>query len=155
MARRIRLLCHHCGERFVWEHEGWPDECPLCHSYVGSDGKPEVAAPYIATRAGKSGDAVYKAMEQGAEHRANVAMEMGVPREEASAMRITNMRDNAVMGENSAPKLTAEQAQMMRVASNTTRESVVSRFGAEHAHPRSGVGSGISQLHQIRSLRSG
>lgn len=150
MAIKLTLLCHHCGDKFTWRHEGWPDECPLCHSYVGTDGKPEVAAPFLATKAARSHDDVYRAMERGAEHRAYLAQEAGLSREEASALKITNMRDNVHAGETSAPKLTPQQSQMMTQAIGG-RAGAVGHFTPDHAHPRSGLGSGISQLAALRS----
>src|SRR5580658_8952811 len=104
MKYRKKLQCRLCVEKFIWEHDGFPDECPKCGQYIGVDGKPEVAAPYITFKAAKSGDAVYRAMERGSEHRMNVASEkLGIPVSELSDMKITNMRDNARVGEDSSP----------------------------------------------------
>lgn len=100
MARKLTLRCQHCGDKFTWRGEEWPDECPLCHSYVGLEGKPEVAAPHIALRGAKAADGIYRAMENGAEHRANVASEQfGIPKSDLAAMKITNMRDDNKPGE--------------------------------------------------------
>lgn len=150
MARKLTLQCHHCGDKFTWRHEEWPDECPLCHSYVGLDGKPEVAAPFLPTKGARSYDDVYRAMERGAEHRANVAQEMGLSREEASAMKITNMRDNVRPGETSVPTLTPQQSAMMTQALGQ-RASAVGNFTPDHAHPRSGLGTGIQTLARLRT----
>jgi hypothetical protein len=152
MAFTRKLMCHHCGEKFVWTEPDWPDECPLCHTYVGLDGKPEVVAPYIATAAGKAHDNVYRAMERGSEHRALLAREAGLSAQEASELKITNMRDDARTGENSAPKLTPQQQAIMQQTSPMGREAAVQRFNAaEVAHPKSGVGSGLGALNGIRS----
>ena len=151
MAFTRKLMCHHCGEKFKWTRPEWPDECPLCHTYVGLDGKPEVAAPFIATAAGKTHDNVYRAMERGSEHRAMVAQEAGLSAQEASNLKITNMRDDARPGENSAPKLTPQQQTIMQQSSTQTREAAVGRFNAaEVAHPQSGIGSGLNTLNKLR-----
>jgi hypothetical protein len=171
MSYRKRLQCNLCGERFIWEPEGFPDECPLCKQYIGLDGKPEVAAPFIGLRKAKSGDDVYRAMERGSEHRINVASEMlGIPKSELSGMKITNMGDNAKPGEDSAPKISesvnrlmqfnqkeAAQAVPMEVATrafNQHSPQVVQearQMTPEKAHPRSGVGSGINALANLRA----
>jgi hypothetical protein len=153
MAWKRTLLCHHCGEKFSWTQPEWPDECPICHSYVGLDGKPEVAAPHIATTAGKSADNIYRAMERGSEHRAQVAREVGLSAQEANDLKITNMRDDARPGETSAPKLTPQQQAIMQQTSPAQREGVVQRFNAaEVAHPKSGIGSGHTALNKIREI---
>lgn len=155
MAWKLTLLCHHCGEKFSWYEENWPDECPLCHSYVGNDGKPEVAAPFIGTRAGKSPDQVYRAMERGSEHRMHLAKDAGLSTEEANTLKITDMRDNALPGETSAPKLTPQQQNILSQSATRTREDAVGRFSAaEIAHPSSGIGSGLKSLKSMqRTLR--
>lgn len=155
MAWKRTLLCHHCAEKFSWYGKDWPDECPLCHSYVGNDGKPEVAAPFIGTRAGKSPDQVYRLMERGAEHRMHLAKDAGLSTEEASALKITDMRDNVLPGEISAPKLTPDQAQILSQSRPQMREDAVGRFSAaEIAHPNSGIGSGLKSLKSMqRTLR--
>ena len=105
MKLNMKLQCRLCGERFRWNASDFPDECPICKQYIGRDGQPEIAAPHIALRIGKSADNVYKAMENGADHRANVASEfLGVPKSELSDMKITNLRDASV-GESSAPSI--------------------------------------------------
>jgi hypothetical protein len=155
MAWKRTLLCRFCGEKFSWTAQEWPNECPLCNAYVGLDGKPEVAAPFIPTRTARNADSIYRAMETGAEHRANVAAELlGVPREDANALKITNMGDNARPGEASAPALTSDQQSMLRQARGENREGVVSRFSAaELNHPKSGIGTGIATLGNIRASR--
>lgn len=169
---RKRLQCTLCAERFVWTEDGFPDECPVCHQYIGVSGKPEVAAPMIALRA-KSVDSVYRAMERGSEHRMNVASEfLGIPKSELSDMKITNMRDNAKVGEDSAPPLSRSAAQLMewnqkQAAGPQLPDGITNMaYGAgdrgqqarqniaaaaDSAHPKSGVGTGIGTLAQLRS----
>lgn len=171
MKLNMKLQCRLCGERFRWLESDFPDECPICKQYIGRDGKPEVAAPHIALRIGKSADNVYKAMEKGAEHRQNVASEyLGVPKSELSDMKITDLRD-AHVGESSAPSVeknvnslaqysqqqAAQQVSInpnMVYNSNTKAVAQEARMMTpEKAHPKSGVGTGLSTLTELRGSR--
>lgn len=119
MAWKIKLLCKHCGEKFSWEHEEFPDECPLCNTYIGPDGKPTIAAPYISLKSARSADGVYKAMERGADHRATVAAEMlGIPKAE-TGLQITDFKE-AKYGESSAPQPTVSREMAQAMAAGTT-----------------------------------
>lgn len=96
MASRIKmkLQCRFCAGKFEWFGEEFPDECPICHRYIGIDGEQQVAAPYISLKSARAADGIYRAMENGSEHRANMAAEMlGVPKSEVSDLKITNLRD--------------------------------------------------------------
>lgn len=96
------LQCTICGEKFSHRGQELPDECPVCHGYIGVDGKPEVAAPRISLSANRSPDKMYRDMEKGAEHRINLAAEhTGLPASEFSDMKHTNMLDNRKEGETS------------------------------------------------------
>jgi hypothetical protein len=58
---------------------------------------------------------VYRAMENGANARAEMAAEhMGVPTSEMSAMKITDMKDNAIAGEMSVKTATNEVSRIMQ-----------------------------------------
>ncbi len=177
---RKRLQCTICAERFIWTEPDFPDECPVCHQYIGISGKPEVAAPFIGFKASKSADNVYRAMERGAEHRMNVASEkLGIPVSELSDMKISNMRDNARVGEDSAPPLSSGAQEIMNFASRQAAQTpqlpeVVTqraygptpeqqilrqtpqdmrRGTPEMMHPKSGIGTGISTLAGLRESR--
>ena len=171
MKLNMKLQCRLCGERFRWNAADFPDECPICKQYIGRDGRPEIAAPHIALRIGKSADNVYKAMENGADHRANVASEfLGVPKSELSDMKITNLRD-ANVGESSAPSIeknlnslaafsqqqAAQQVNVNpNVVYNPNSKAVAQEarmMTPEKAHPRSGVGTGLSTLTELRGSR--
>ena len=176
---RFKLKCRLCGETFRWVGDEFPDECQVCFQYIGNDGKPEVAAPYIALGAAKNGDNVYKAMEKGAEHRINVAAEnLGIDRSELSDMKMTNMQDNAREGESTEPKLTSKQNEIMNWAATQQPQNVEPKhFGAdpvaerlkqspealrrdpmvhkELGHPKSGAGTGLGTLNSLRASRFG
>jgi len=97
----FKLMCPDCGETFKWPaQEKWPNFCPHCRADVSQDEKNEIAIPFISSAARKSPDAVMRAMENGAQHRINVAAEMtGLPTSEFNDMKITNMKDNLRPGD--------------------------------------------------------
>jgi hypothetical protein len=99
---RYRLECNFCREQFVHVGDGFPDNCPLCGAYVGLNGKPEVALPFLSSKANKAPDSMYRSMEEGAKHRAYMAAEMtGKPVCDFSGMLQTNMRDGLRAGDTS------------------------------------------------------
>jgi hypothetical protein len=101
---KYRLRCEFCSESFVHQGDTFPDECPKCHAYVGLNGKPEVSLPAISLKANRSPDLMYRAMEEGSQHRVNMAAEItGQPASEFSALKQTNMLDNLRPGDISAP----------------------------------------------------
>lgn len=182
MAYFKTLQCILCGERFKWAHEGFPDECPCCGQYIGLDGKPEVAAPHIALKIGKSADNVYRAMENGADHRAEVAADiLNIPKAELTDSKITNMRDNVRAGENSAPKLSSSANEIMQWMERQKGPAlppniVPMAYGQpnpvqqtlkqtpqlirtdpmahrELGHPKSGAGSGLRALYELKASR--
>ena len=171
---KLRLQCSICAEKFVWHGDEFPDECPVCGKYIGNDGKPEVAAPFIGLKAAKNGDGIYRAMQRGAEHRIDVASNMlGVPRSELSDMKITNMGDNARPGEDSAPQLSvaaqqalafnnkeAAQSIPMEIAGNAMTSPVARNLAQEarvptpeKMHPQSGMGTGLNTLASLRESK--
>lgn len=97
---RYRLQCVHCAETFIHRGDDLPDECPLCHCYIGSDGKPTVAAPMISLGKHRAPDKLYRAMETGADHRMHMAAELtGQPVSEFSSMKMTNMKSDIREGD--------------------------------------------------------
>lgn len=101
MSSKIKLKCPECEEKFLHDMtQGWPEICPICDAHVGMGDKPEIALPAFLSPTTKATDGLYRAMEEGAEHRVTMAAEqLGVPRSELADMRITNMRDNMKVGE--------------------------------------------------------
>lgn len=105
---KYKLQCEFCHEVFTHIGSSFPDECPLCHAYVGLDGKPEVTLPFLSSSANKSPDKMYRAMEEGAQYRIDMAAEAtGLPASDFAHMKQTNMRDNLREGDvthiNTAP----------------------------------------------------
>jgi hypothetical protein len=117
----IRIRCLVCREAFRWDaSQGMPEYCPIptCGAYIGSDGKDEVAAPFISTFRGKNPDRLYRDMEAKSEFRAQQAAEMsGLSTSEVSHLRMTDMKDGMRQGDtaftdNMTPQQRAMAAQM-------------------------------------------
>lgn len=99
---KYRLQCNFCSETFVHIGDAYPDRCPLCGAYIGLDGKPEVALPFLSSKAARSPDDLYRVMEEGAKHRATMAAELtGQPVSDFSNMQQTDMRDGLRQGDTS------------------------------------------------------
>lgn len=99
---KYRLQCNFCSETFVHIGNAFPTHCPLCFAYVGLNGKPEVTLPFISKAANKSPDVLNRAMEEGAQHRINLAAEAtGSPTSDFASMKHTNMKDNLHEGDTS------------------------------------------------------
>ena len=109
--------CPECQGIFEHLHMRRVDEppafCPLCGAST-SDVQPEISAPYIGKLIGKSGDQVYRAMEDSSAFRAELAGEqMGVSAADMSAMKITDLKDNTREGETSAASVNNAVSQFM------------------------------------------
>lgn len=92
----FRLRCPVCRKAFAYEPgTAYPDECPLCETYIGSGRKDDdVVMPFIRSSTMKSIDGTYREVEKSSEHRAEQAAQMaGVPVSEMSDLKITNLRD--------------------------------------------------------------
>lgn len=100
-----RYRCPDCGQSFRWPAaQNAPDFCPACGAFVGEEYDPAAApaAPAVHTKV-RSYDSVYRAMEEGSIHRAQLAAEMtGASEAEMSAIKITDMKDRPHEGEHSA-----------------------------------------------------
>lgn len=93
-------FCLHCG--FDTEADDAP---PLSEP---------LAAPRIAKAIGKSVDATYRADEEGAAFRADYAQQvLGLDKEAADQLRMTNMRDNTKPGETAAIPIVNPVTQFM------------------------------------------
>lgn len=97
----IKLKCPDCAETFKWPaQDNWPKFCPYCRADVSQGDDSVISMPFISSAKAKSPDAVYRAMENGANHRAAVAAEMtGQPVSEFSDLKITDMKDNLREGD--------------------------------------------------------
>lgn len=110
----MKLRCTECRKAFRWEPlNGWPRHCPECGVYIGIDGKDEVVLPFIRTNVSKSGDQVYRQMEEASERRAEKAAEMaGVPVSEMSGLKITDLNSTRHEGDIAAVEDKAAMANL-------------------------------------------
>ena len=106
--------CPDCRGTFEHFHmrrdEPAPDECPLCGG-VTSDVQPELSAPHLAKSIGAVADKVYRDMESGSIARAEMAAEQ--TGEDMTAMRMTNLRDDARAGDASASRVSNDVSRLM------------------------------------------
>ena len=109
--------CPDCSGTFDHLHmrsdEAPPNFCALCGAPTTVDRR--VTAPHIAGLAGKSGDQVYRAMEESSAYRADVAAEqLGVSSSDVAAMKVTDMKDNMREGDTAAVSVQNEVSRHMQ-----------------------------------------
>jgi hypothetical protein len=111
-----------CREAFRWDAtNGLPEYCEVCHEYIGSDGKDEVAAPSIATFRGKNPDRLYRDMEAKSEFRAQQAAEMmGDSSVDTSHLRMTDMKDGMREGDTAFKPVVNDVTRAMDAAPQQT-----------------------------------
>ena len=155
--------CPDCDGTFDHLHMRSTDEppnfCPLCGSSM-TDVEPQPARVNLATNTGKSGDQVYRAMEDGSAQRAEMAAQhLGVDASEMSAMKITNMQDNMREGDTAAVTQATPVSQMMQQTQGITglqSADAASSYAASahtgaYAHAGDAARQGITQMHQQRA----
>jgi hypothetical protein len=121
MLKSVTYLCPSCNGSFRQlidtKVEQPPRFCALCGFDVQGEMQEGISCPAIGRSIAKSADNVYRAMEQGAEFRAGMAREtMGLSEAEANVMKITDMRDNARVGETSEMPVVNPVSQAMAAA---------------------------------------
>jgi hypothetical protein len=104
MPRFKTYECPSCAGAFEEFHmtadEPPPRFCRLCGFDTHAEAFTQpLAAPRIQTALAKGVDATYRAAEEGAEFRAQMAQEMGLDKEAADTLKITDMRSNTKPGE--------------------------------------------------------
>lgn len=125
MARLRIYECPHCTGSFEVFHmqndEPPPRFCQLCG--YDTDEEPLVqplSAPHIAKAVGKATDNIYRATEEGAQHRVTMAQEMfGLDTESANALKITDMRSGTRPGETAAMPVINPITQFMNANPNS------------------------------------
>lgn len=124
-----------------------PTDCPLCHN-TGEAPKREAklytgGAPALLRGRAKSVDTMYRQMEEGSAHRADMAKaEFGLDDESASAIKMTNMRDDAKPGETSEIPLTVAQTNMMQQAQVINQPGAMSSAGLSYGQLHAGTRQG-------------
>lgn len=113
----MKLRCPDCRKTFPYDpvNESWPDDCPLCGAFIGTDKDGnEVAMPAIRTARSKSSDALYRQIEQASEQRVEQAAQMaGVSKEDMAGLKVTNLNDARREGEIAAVPVVNEVTQFM------------------------------------------
>jgi DNA-directed RNA polymerase subunit RPC12/RpoP len=127
-----------------------PNRCPLCGADT-SGTAPELSAPHIPRLIGKVADGVYRAMEDSSLARAEMAAEtLGESVSDMSAMRVTNIRDDARPGENSVVTTANPVSTYMQT---TKQGGLQGGDGVAEAlrHTRTGLGagSGVRMMQQV------
>ncbi len=115
----IRLRCPKCRQAFPWESgKELPDECQLCHEYIGPDPDRDVTvitAPFIRSQKMKAVDDVYRQTEAGSETRMKIAAELtGAPVSEMTSLKITDMKDNQREGDIAAKEAPVQLGQFFQ-----------------------------------------
>ena len=148
----IRIRCLVCRETFRWDAtQGMPDNCPLCKQYIGSDGKDEVAAPFIATSRGKVPDLIYRDMEAKSAFRAQQAAEMtGASAADVAHLKMTDLKTGQREGDMAFSNNLTPQQQVMSNQTVLAPSSIglqASQGTNVGPYPRAGMGT-IQKLRQ-------
>lgn len=121
MLKSITYLCPDCNGSFKQlidrSCEQPPRFCALCGFDTQSELQEGVSSPHLAKTIGKATDGMYRAMEEGAQFRADIAREnFGLDAEQASALKMTNMKDNLREGDTSDMPVNNPVSQTMEAA---------------------------------------
>lgn len=98
MPRFITYSCPDCDGIFRWlrhpDDEPPPNFCPLCGSCVNPDAVFAPAAPHIGKSIGRTGDSVYRQMEQAGQDHMHMAAEIaGGQASDYQGLNLTDMPD--------------------------------------------------------------
>lgn len=143
--------CPDCGHQFRFLHmnrdEPPPEHCPACGNYMGETPQAMPSLFSIKSRVSKSGDQVYRAMEDASAARAEQVEAM--TGESASHMRITNMRDNQRQGDVAAVTPPNEVQKVMQQAPKNmgyqSSDAIAGFVGQAKAGPYAGAGHAARQ----------
>jgi hypothetical protein len=144
------------------EADPLPRYCAQCgYDSEGEDIPEAVTAPHIAKTIGKTVDDMYRGMEEGAEHRAAMAMEQfGLDKDESAQLKITNMRDDIHTGDTSDIPVKNEITKIMAEAPQGTfgfqsRDQGWEYSQAAHQTPIIAERNpGARTMHQLRSAHA-
>lgn len=138
----VVLRCPACREKFKYDVSvGWPDICPLCktdiNNYRADD---DIVCPAFLSTKSKATDKVARDIMDGSETRAQLAAGMaGVPVEDMSNLKITNLSDRrdsevAAMPVNNAvtQHMDSMQRQGMPVGFGTNAADAMGRAATAH-----------------------
>lgn len=120
MLRTYR--CPSCADTFEFMHhpsdEPPPRYCPLCGYDTQEQSRMEsvITIPHIGTLKAKSAEMVYRASEEGAKFRADMARDMGVDDAGADDLKITDMKTAKHAGEVAAVAVDNDVTRAMQAA---------------------------------------
>lgn len=126
MTKMKRYECPECKGQFDYLHHPSVEDdpvrfCPLCGFDTMGDNAAQMEAqlgsPMLRSNLGKSTENVYRAMEEGAAFRAEVAKEKyGADQAEANLLKITDMQESRREGDIAAAPIRNSVAQAMAAA---------------------------------------
>lgn len=162
--------CPDCAQKFrIAPNEPVPNFCPICGSYVGPDDGPFVPkSPMIRTEQTVANDYVYRKLEADSEARADAALpaiekqliDSGIPVEQAqkmaaqqaSELRVTNMKDNIRDGEVAAigPQPSPSYKQQVESLGGDPNGSFAGGMGVAGAGPAPVAESGAKFMRAMQ-----
>ena len=151
--------CPDCAGRFRFLHmsssEPPPSYCALCGNYMGETPVERPSAPHIAKTIGKVGDQTYRQLETASDARIQMAAEMtGQDASEFNAMKLTNLRDDAQVGEVSAPPEFLMQSTQVHKAMEEAPANTVGFQGNGAQYALGRPDAGIATAASISSMHS-
>lgn len=158
MGRLRTFECPSCAGRFEQYVHRADEPPPRFCGQCGFDSltlDASLASPHIATGAAKNVDGVHRAMEEGAEWRANKVQEsFGGTTAEGNNLKLTDMRDNARAGETAAVPVVNDVTRMMATVQSQGGPRV-GHVSADQALQYSGqVMAGPTPNAGVRAARS-
>lgn len=123
MIRR-RYQCPECSYEFNYDHHPSieADPCPRYCAHCGfdtaaEDYDPALVMPHIGQPIRQNVDGMHRAMEEGAEFRAEQAREQfGLDQQQANAMKLTDMKDNLREGDTGDMPVKNDVTKVMEIA---------------------------------------
>lgn len=170
IRRRYRCPMHNCGHEFNYDHHPSieADPCPRFCAKCGHDSEsdellPAVTSPVIRSLHSKVVDQTYRDMEAGAEHRAQMAMEVhGLDQQEANSLKITNLQDNLQPGDMAAMPVNnpvsaamAQQPGRFGYQGGAAMEHAAAAHTGPHANAGARAMQGLRAAHQSSMMGAG
>ncbi|MDE2097107.1 MAG: hypothetical protein KGL39_07665 [Patescibacteria group bacterium] len=147
-----KLRCPGCAETFRWTGKSWPKFCPICGYSTALPQRSEIQAPLIGKPQNQVPDRTYRQYEQATEQNAQEAASMlGVPVEEMSGLKVTNMETSLREGDLAVKPVSNEITRFMdshpQQVGQMQQQAMV--FAA-NAHQGKGKYAGASGLGLVR-----
>jgi hypothetical protein len=158
------LVCPLCRGKFRWNVElnGYPENCQVCHAYIGHDrDDDDIVMPSIKSARTRIADETYRQLERSSEHRAEEAARMaGCSVADMSSLKIADIRDNAREGEMSAVPVvndvTRHMDAMQRAGLSVGyQRGIIPPTGAASPVQGPGVNAGAEMRTRLNALHVG